>query len=134
MGDSSRNKRKASAITQDELPDCSPSPFPTPPSTAKKARRTAKPKKGEEKRLRQFRKSAPKSYRERLDRVRSQRMFLIDRKRTPSLDEYGGEEEVFDIAGTTGNIYQVTIARQPRCSCPDSQSGNQCKHIIYVRG
>ncbi len=84
----------------------------------------------EEKRLRTFRKHAPKSYLERLERVRSQRMFLIDRQLKSSAD--GSHEEVFDIAGTTGNIYQVNIGRVPSCTCPDAQKGNQCKHIIYV--
>jgi len=96
-----------------------------------------KAKKGEkgepvEKRLRQFRSHPPQNYLERLERAVSQRMFLIDRERKISA---GGthEEEVFGIAGTTGNIYQVTISKKPSCTCPDaSQKGNQCKHIIYV--
>lgn len=97
---------------------------------ASKLKRVAR-KKVEEKRLRVFRKNAPQSYLERLDRVRTQRMFLIDRIR--SLSEDGThEEEVFDIAGSTGNIYQVTISKQPRCTCPDGGKGNQCKHILYV--
>lgn len=41
-------------------------------------------------------------------------------------------EEQFDMVGTTGNIYTVTIGKQPTCSCPDSRKGNQCKHIVYV--
>lgn len=85
----------------------------------------------EEKRLKRFRAKAPVSYMERLQRVTSQRMFLIDRERAVGED---GEcpEEKFDIAGSTGNIYQVTICRVPRCTCPDAAKGNQCKHIIYV--
>ncbi|KAG9235048.1 hypothetical protein BJ875DRAFT_504274 [Amylocarpus encephaloides] len=85
----------------------------------------------EEKRLKRFREKAPLSYLERLSRVRTQRMFLIDRERSTSEDG-GHEEERFDIAGTTGNVYQVTISKVPTCSCPDSSKGNQCKHIIYV--
>jgi SWIM zinc finger len=98
------------------------------PSTKKKSR-TGEP--GEEKRLRVFRKKAPHSYMERLNRVRTQRMFLIDRDRKLSQDKTH-EEEIFDIAGTTGNIYQVTISKQPRCTCPDGRTGSQCKHIVYV--
>lgn len=37
----------------------------------------------------------------------------------------------FDIVGTTGNIYKVTVGKVPFCSCPDSQKGNQCKHVCY---
>ncbi|RFU25433.1 hypothetical protein B7463_g10913, partial [Scytalidium lignicola] len=87
--------------------------------------------KAEEKRLRRYRTHAPSSYTERLHRVRTQRMFLIDRNRTQhESGEY--ENEVFDIAGSTGNIYQVTISKVPDCTCPDSEKGNQCKHIIYI--
>ena len=85
----------------------------------------------EEKRLRAFRKRAPQSYLDRLERVHSQRMFLIDRERKFSADG-SYEEEVFDIAGSTGNIYRVTIAKLPSCTCPDAKKGNQCKHIVYV--
>lgn len=31
-----------------------------------------------------------------------------------------------------GNIYHITIDKQPSCTCPDNQKGNQCKHIVYV--
>ncbi|KAH6674613.1 hypothetical protein B0J14DRAFT_479942 [Halenospora varia] len=88
-------------------------------------------KKDEEKRLKRFRAKPPVSYNERLLRARTQRMFLIDRNRTTSkVDTH--EEEVFDIAGTTGNVYQVTVSKVPSCTCPDNGKGNQCKHIIYV--
>ncbi len=36
------------------------------------------------------------------------------------------------MAGTTGNIYSITINQVPSCTCPDNQKGNQCKHIVYV--
>ena len=56
-------------------------------------------------------------------------MFVIDRAR-------GGTdaipEETIDMAGTTGNIYSITISQVPSCTCPDSRKGNQCKHVVYV--
>ncbi|KAG4437638.1 hypothetical protein IFR05_006899 [Cadophora sp. M221] len=85
----------------------------------------------EEKRLKRFRVKAPVSYMERLQRVTSQRMFLIDREKGVGGDGLCPEEK-FDIAGSTGNIYQVTIYQVPRCTCPDAAKGNQCKHIIYI--
>jgi len=105
-----------------------------PSSKAKRQRKKKTEGEGEEpeeKRLKRFRSKAPVSYMERLQRVTSQRMFLIDREKVVGED---GEcpEEKFDIAGSTGNIYQVTICRVPRCTCPDAAKGNQCKHIIYV--
>jgi hypothetical protein len=84
-----------------------------------------------EKRGRVFRKKAPHSYLERLERVRTQRMFLTDRDRHMSADGKH-EEEIFQIAGTTGNVYTVKVTREPKCTCPDNAKGNQCKHIIYV--
>lgn len=80
--------------------------FTAAPSPRKKSRKDRPP---EERRLRVFRKQAPQSFLERLERVRFQRMFLIDRERTFSTDS-ANEEEVFDVAGTTGNIYKVKLA------------------------
>ncbi|KAL8913475.1 MAG: hypothetical protein Q9172_007274, partial [Xanthocarpia lactea] len=102
----------------------------TPPATPKK-RKTASPKKkDEEKRLRHFRNHAPGTYLQRLERAQSQRMFVIDRTRSSTAD--GPPSETISMAGTTGNIYDITISHLPRCTCPDNLKGNQCKHIIYV--
>lgn len=57
-------------------------------------------------------------------------MFVIDRTRGGT-DEI--PEETIDMAGTTGNIYNITISQLPSCTCPDNQKSNQCKHIVYVR-
>ena len=105
--------------------------------------------KQEEKRLRLFRKKAPYSYLEKLARATSQRYFeismsftffhrmLIIYGRMFILERMPGgtedfPEETIAIAGSTGNIYNVTICQVPRCTCPDNLKGNQCKHIIYV--
>lgn len=59
----------------------------------------------------------------------TQRMFVIDRIR-------GGDaecpEETLTIAGTTGNLYTIKIAKEPSCDCPYAKKGNQCKHIVYA--
>jgi hypothetical protein len=62
-------------------------------------------------------------------RAVSQRMFVIERKRGGTTEV---PEEHVDIAGTTGNIYTVSIRPLPDCTCPHAQKGNQCKHIVYV--
>ena len=54
------------------------------------------PLKGEEKRLRVFRKRAPVSYLKKLERATSQRMFVIDRSRSGTEDV---PEETIDLAG-----------------------------------
>jgi len=59
----------------------------------------------------------------------TQRMFVIDRIR-------GGDaecpEETMTIAGTTGNLYTMKIAKQPSCDCPYAKQGHQCKHLAYA--
>lgn len=40
-------------------------------------------------------------------------------------------EITFDVIGSTGNIYEVVIRKEPVCNCPDGLKGNQCKHICY---
>ena len=107
--------------------------LPTAPEKKAAVKKTAK---GEEKRLRQYRDKAPKTYLDRLARVITQRMFVISRTRTTSPStgkKGGGPTETIDLAGSTGNIYTITISREPRCTCPDNKMGkNQCKHIVYV--
>lgn len=115
--------------------------MPKPKTKAPKRKRKTKPKDAEEpgdgdgrveKRLLEFRERAPYKFQERLERAISQPMFLIDRERR--LNSNGTHEiEKFDMAGTTGNIYEVTIDKKPKCTCMDARiRGNQCKHIIYV--
>lgn len=102
----------------------------SPPSKKRKTKGEASPKpEDEEKRLRVFRKKAPFSYLEKLERATSQRMFVIDRTRGGTEDV---PEETIDLAGTTGNVYSITISQSPKCTCPDNKKGNQCKHIVYV--
>lgn len=62
----------------------------------------------------------------------SQRMFVIDRSRQAHLTSACQTEHI-SLAGTTGNIYNVTIDHVSRCTCPSYQKGTApCKHIIYV--
>ena len=56
-------------------------------------------------------------------------MCVLNRIRGGTDDD---PEEVIELAGTTGNIYTVTITKLPSCTCPDATKGNQCKHIIYA--
>ncbi|KAJ9160555.1 SWIM zinc finger protein [Coniochaeta hoffmannii] len=98
---------------------------------SKKQARTPSKKRNpdEEKRLRRYRAKAPQSFGEVYSRATSQRFFVLSRSRTGRGDE---QEETVELAGTTGNIYTVTIARQPHCDCPHAKAGNQCKHVLYV--
>lgn len=97
----------------------------SPPKKRKK-----QPKPDEEKRLRRWRAHPPQSYQEIRDRALTQRMFVLDRKRDTSTSDY--PIETVSLAGTTGNVYTITIDKLPSCNCPHALKGNQCKHIIYV--
>lgn len=121
LGKTIKNKDGAEAFPAEDAS--------SPPKKGKGLQSPAKDK-DEEKRLRVFRKKAPLSYLEKLRRATSQRMFVIDRTRGGT-DEV--PEETIDMAGTTGNIYSITISQIPHCTCPDNRKGNQCKHIVYVR-
>lgn len=59
-------------------------------------------------------------------------MFVIDRDR--GTDAKGVPQERIELAGSTGNIYTITIGQLPKCTCPDKRfnGGSQCKHLIYV--
>ncbi|CCM05137.1 uncharacterized protein FIBRA_07345 [Fibroporia radiculosa] len=74
-----------------------------------------------------FKKKCPKNILERLDRVISQRFYMVDRKR-----ESNELREEFSVLGSTGNVYSVIIDKRPSCNCPDATKGNHCKHILFV--
>ncbi|KAJ7734431.1 hypothetical protein B0H16DRAFT_1426322 [Mycena metata] len=105
-------------------------PLENAPKPARKTRR----KKGEdapagtpEKRGAMFKKQCPQNILDRVDRVMTQRFFMVDRKR------FEGElKEEFQVLGSTGNVYTVTIQHKPSCDCPDAQKGNHCKHILFI--
>jgi hypothetical protein len=81
----------------------------------------------QEKRQAIFKKRCPKIIEERVERVKQQRFYMIERER-----EVGALKETFKILGSTGNVYTVTISHIPSCSCPDATKGNHCKHLIFV--
>ncbi|KAF8070819.1 hypothetical protein FPV67DRAFT_1488842 [Lyophyllum atratum] len=106
-------------------PEPGPSQPPKPSRSRKKADTDQPPT---EKRGAIFKKSCPKNILDRVERVMSQRFFMIDRQRTP-----GDLKEVFSVLGSTGNVYTVTIDHKPSCNCPDALKGNHCKHIVILQ-
>lgn len=59
-------------------------------------------------------------------------MFVIDRKRYQHSTQDCQVEEV-TLAGSTGNVYKITISHTPTCTCPNHQKTKTlCKHIVYV--
>jgi hypothetical protein len=134
-----KRKREVITISDDSDDGHVAAPANVTPRASNPKAKTSKPRakkvnRGEpvEKRVREFRAHPPQGYQDRLERALSQRMFLLDRERKMSEDGTH-EKEVFDMAGTTGNVYQITIGKLPQCTCPDALSrGNRCKHIIYV--
>lgn len=67
-------------------------------------------------------------YQSRKSRGKSQKLFLVH-----SHDNKEQYEKCYDIMGTTGNVYTVSIKNIPECTCPDHQTRNKrCKHIYFV--
>ncbi|KAG5297614.1 RING finger domain-containing protein [Histoplasma ohiense] len=131
---SPRRMQVQTAITSGDAPVIDLTGQANPPtaqaSPRKRRKRADSPSvEKEERRRRVFRNRPPQSYLQKLDRARTQRLFVVDRKRDGTEDV---PMEKVQIVGTTGNLYEVVIGLVPWCTCPDSQKGNQCKHIIYV--
>ncbi|OAR02378.1 hypothetical protein LLEC1_02595 [Akanthomyces lecanii] len=83
----------------------------------------------EEQRPRVFRHAPPKAFHAVWQRATSERFFVLQRERN---DEADCPQEIFQLAGTTGNVYSILISREPSCNCPHALKGNQCKHTIYI--
>jgi hypothetical protein len=63
----------------------------------------------------------------RKSRGKTQKLFLIE---CHDGKEY---ERKYDVMGTTGNVYTVSITNKPTCSCPDHTTrSKRCKHIYFV--
>jgi len=86
-------------------------------------------KKKPETRLKRYRKSCPIAVQQRIDRARTQRMFLITKDDDANMETLTCN---FVVLGSTGNVYNVAIQRVPHCTCPDHARGNLCKHILFV--
>lgn len=122
-----KGKGKAPALAQSgpgpSVPPPVLGPAASPSKPTAKGRRAAQPKAPKpEKRLAMMKKAPPLATRERLDRVTLQRFFLVDRKRADINVEVQGEikrecREEFQVLGSTGNVYTITIGRLPKCDC-----------------
>jgi hypothetical protein len=63
---------------------------------------------------------------ERINRAKTQRIYLINR-------DINDDFAMFEVMGTTGNIYFVELDGNPTCTCPDfTQRSNRCKHILFM--
>ncbi|KAF5358130.1 hypothetical protein D9756_001165 [Leucocoprinus leucothites] len=123
-----KGKRKARPSDQEELVNPAESAGTVedePPRKKARSKKESTPK--EEKRLAQFKSHCPQKTLERAERVRTQRFFMVDRRRA-------GKElkEEFKVLGSTANVYTVTIDHKPKCDCPDNRMGNHCKHIMFI--
>ncbi|KAI0975647.1 hypothetical protein F4678DRAFT_417940 [Xylaria arbuscula] len=125
MSPSTSRKRKLPSTWNEDGSGSVAETKKTPTKSKNKKQATA----NEEKRLRRFRAKAPQSFEVIYQRATEQRFYVLNRSRCGDSD---CPEEDVEIAGSTGNVYNVHIARIPSCDCPHALSGNQCKHIIYV--
>lgn len=95
----------------------------------------------EEKRMRGYVELLSDKYYRFLESANTQRMFVIDRERGVEGSCHAHHDdcpcETVQIAGSTGNVYTVTISHLPSCSCPVGifwKKGQEqcCKHVLYV--
>jgi len=65
--------------------------------------------------------------RTRIERALKQRMYLLEATRIDS------ENWFFRVEGSVGVIYDVSIAKELKCSCPDfKRKDTICKHIYFI--
>jgi len=65
----------------------------------------------------------------RKDRGKSQKIYLIKTHE----EDAKKLERVYEVMGTTKNVYTVTIKTSPTCTCPDHMTRlTRCKHIYFV--
>ena len=64
---------------------------------------------------------------ERIQRALSQRLYLINQEDLSTPNNLSRE---YNVLGSTGNVYDVTISKRCSCTCPDEF--NCCKHILFV--
>ncbi|THH27914.1 hypothetical protein EUX98_g6263 [Antrodiella citrinella] len=130
-GSSSGSYPASGSSTNPIVLDAPSLPTPTMVSKPPPAKRQRKQKDPNapvpEKRGAILKKQCPQNIIQRVERVREQRMFLLDRTRN------GNElKEEFVVQGSTGNVYTVVIDKKPSCDCPDALKGNHCKHILFI--
>ncbi|XP_024521244.1 mitogen-activated protein kinase kinase kinase 1 [Selaginella moellendorffii] len=80
-----------------------------------------------EKRAARFVSIPSKQVQERMDRAVEHRLYLIDKD-----IETDCSRGSFVILGATGNVYNVTLDKNPSCDCPDFGRCYTCKHILFV--
>ena len=70
-----------------------------------------------------------------MERAVCERLYLIER-RDASVTSPSGLvtlKVVFSVLGSTGNVYEAVICRQPSCTCTDFRERNQiCKHLLFI--
>ncbi|GFR45239.1 hypothetical protein Agub_g6637 [Astrephomene gubernaculifera] len=117
------------------------SPLPSAGKTARGRKKAASNAEPEERRVDErgsavkYRPKASQDVLARIGRAMpgsAHRMFLVDSRQLAPVGAPGGPAQEFHVLGATGNVYEVRVSRQPRCSCPDFRKGHLCKHILFV--
>ncbi len=67
-----------------------------------------------------------------IERANSERIFVLQEKRVIDKDTLVETERTYDVTGSTGNVYCVTIGCVINCTCPHHLQGWQCKHIVRI--
>ncbi|KAI9034331.1 hypothetical protein DFJ74DRAFT_753536 [Hyaloraphidium curvatum] len=126
-------KKPKASLKNGATPASAASFAASPPTPAKAARRKRGPNgatvNAAEKRTSPYRPVPSKSVRDRLKRAQTQPIFVLNREVVSDV------QQVFHVLGSVGDVYRVTIASKPSCTCPDylRHAGHEtCKHCLAV--
>jgi hypothetical protein len=138
----SEQKTRSSERLQTKIADCSYH------NSAKPKSRNSKTMPSQtEKRLFRTRNKCPKALQDKLGRAMRETMTMIRIPKpigSSQLSEILADDRchpcedselalAFNMAGSTGNIYTVTLDYRPTCTCPDFEKREDvCKHIMYT--
>lgn len=93
-----------------------------------KQRRSKRKSPPSEARAHPYRSKCPKEIQDRIGRVSTQRMHLVEGQPLCGATGYS-----FTVLGSTGNLYKVELKQTPSCDCPDfSKRSDLCKHILFI--
>jgi len=100
---------------------------------AARKRAAAAPPGGEKRACRE--RSVTGASRARLERALNERLYLIERRDASETSPSGlvNHRHLFEVLGSTGNVYTVAVSRLPSCTCFDFRERKQiCKHLLFV--
>ncbi|KAF7946397.1 hypothetical protein EAE96_009395 [Botrytis aclada] len=86
----------------------------------------------EEKRLEPFLPEPTAEFRRLLEDAQTQKLHCLEKYYVEGFEDHVEFKRKFDVLGTSGNVYFVTIGKKPSCNCFDGRSDILCVHIVFI--